>query len=211
MNEVPAEAPGSPEEALGMLLAGNRRFVDDRPTAYIQDMDLLHARTADHQEPYVAILACADSRVPVGMVFDEHIGRLFVTRIAGSLATSEVIASLEYAAAVLGVKAIVVLGHTNCGAIKAAIRNEEVPGQISALFAGILPAIYLADSTEMTSVTRRHALNQAAILAHASPIIAARIRQGLLKVVAAMYDVATGEVHILQAPAWPASTEVAGV
>ena len=120
-----------------------------------------------------------------------------MTRIAGNTATTEVIASLEYAVAILGVKAIIVLGHTNCGAIKAAIRNDEVPGQISALFAGILPAIYQAGDDDPGKVTREHVLNQVATLTHASPVIAESVHQGTLKVVPALYDVATGVVSVL--------------
>lgn len=190
------QIPDTPDEALATVLAGNRRFVDGHPTVFLQDMDLLHAQTADTQHPFVAVLACADSRVPVGLVLDEPIGRLFVTRIAGNTATTEVIASLEYAVAVLGVKAIIVLGHTNCGAIKAAISNDEVPGQISALFAGILPAIYLA-GTDPDAVTRRHVINQVGVLMHASTVIGAKVRDGTLKVVPALYDVATGVVVML--------------
>ena len=188
--------PSTPDEALALALAGNRRFVEGHSTLYLEDLDLLHAQTAESQSPFVAILACADSRVPVGLLLDENIGRLFVTRIAGNTATTEVIASLEYAVAILGVKAIIVLGHTNCGAIKAAIRNDEVPGQISALFAGILPAIYLAGD-DPDKVTREHVLNQVATLTHASPVIAESVQQGTLKVVPALYDVATGVVSFL--------------
>lgn len=188
--------PSTPDEALALALAGNRRFVEGHSTLYLEDLDLLHAQTAESQHPFVAILACADSRVPVGLLLDENIGRLFVTRIAGNTATTEVIASLEYAVAILGVKAVIVLGHTNCGAIKAAIRNDEVPGQISALFAGILPAIYLAGD-DPDKVTREHVLNQVATLTHASPVIAESVQQGTLKVVPALYDVATGVVSFL--------------
>ena len=188
--------PSTPDEALALALAGNRRFVEGHSTLYLEDLDLLHAQTAETQHPFVAILACADSRVPVGLLLDENIGRLFVTRIAGNTATTEVIASLEYAVAILGVKAVIVLGHTNCGAIKAAIRNDEVPGQISALFAGILPAIYLAGD-DPDKVTREHVLNQVATLTHASPVIAESVQQGTLKVVPALYDVATGVVSFL--------------
>jgi carbonic anhydrase len=189
--------PATPDDALALVMAGNRRFVDGRTTLYAQDMDLLHAQTADSQHPFVAILACADSRVPVGLVLDEHIGRVFVTRIAGNTASTEVIASLEYAVAVLGVKAIIVMGHTNCGAIKAAIRNDEVPGQISALFAGILPAIQMAGDADADAVTRAHILNQVDTLTHASTVIAESVEQGALKVVPALYDVATGVVGLL--------------
>ena len=189
--------PDTPDRALALILAGNRRFVEGCPTAYQQDLDLLHAQTADTQHPFVAILACADSRVPVGLVLDEHIGRLFVTRIAGNTATTEIIASLEYAVAVLGVHAIIVMGHSNCGAIKAAIRNDEVPGQISALFPGILPAVYMARSTDENAVTRQHILNQVGILTHSSTVIGAKVRDGTLKVVPALYDVETGVVTLL--------------
>lgn len=188
--------PSTPDEALALAIAGNRRFVEGHSTLYLEDLDLLHAQTADSQHPFVAILACADSRVPVGLLLDENIGRLFVTRIAGNTATTEVIASLEYAVAILGVKAIIVLGHTNCGAIRAAISNDEVPGQISALFAGILPAIYIAGD-DPDQVTLEHVRNQVATLTHASPVIAESVRQGTLRVVPALYDVATGVVSFL--------------
>jgi carbonic anhydrase len=192
--------PDTPEDAIEMALAGNRRFVEGQSTAFREDMDLLHARTANHQHPFVAILACADSRVPVGLVLDEHIGRVFVTRIAGNTASTEVIASLEYAVAVLGVKAIIVMGHTNCGAIKAAIRNDDVPGQISALFAGMLPAISECGGADADpdEVTQRHARNQVDVLTHASTVLGSRVKDGALKVVPALYDVATGEVSLLR-------------
>jgi len=189
--------PTNPDEAIARILAGNRRFVDDCPTAYRQDLDLLHAQTAERQAPTVAVLACADSRVPVGMIFDQTIGCLFVARVAGYSATTEVIASLEYAVAVLGVQAILVMGHTHCGAVKAAMRNAPVPGQISALFPAILPAVQVAGDTDEDAVSRRHVLNQVAILTRASTVIAQAVRDGTLKVVPALYDVATGIVDIL--------------
>lgn len=191
--------PDTPDAAIALALAGNRRFVEGLASVSRDELDVLHAQTASDQRPFVAILACADSRVPVGLVLDEHIGRVFVTRIAGNTASTEVIASLEYAVAVLGVKAIIVMGHTNCGAIKAAIRNDEVPGQISALFAGILPAIddCGGPGADVDDVTRRHVLNQVSTLTHASTVVSSRVKNGSLKVVPAMYDVATGVVGLL--------------
>jgi len=89
-------------------------------------------------EPFAAILSCADSRVPVEVVFDQTIGQLFVTRVAGNMVTAEIMASLEYAVAVLGTHTILVMGHSRCGAVTAAIQathhGQVVPGQISALF-----------------------------------------------------------------------------
>ena len=87
------------------------------------------------------MLSCADSRVPVEMVFDQTIGHIFVARVAGNMATPEIIASLEFGAVVLGTKVIMVLGHASCGAVKAAIQGKPVPGQISALFPPLQPAV----------------------------------------------------------------------
>src|SRR5919107_6204698 len=101
----------------------------------------LRQHTADKQEPFAAVLACADSRVPVELVFDQTIGHLFVTRLAGNIVTPEIIASLEYGVAGLGVRALLVLGHTNCGAVKAAMKAETVPGQISALYLPLRTAV----------------------------------------------------------------------
>ena len=81
--------PDTPDDAIALALAGNRRFVEGRSTVYHQDLDLLHAQTAEYHCPFVAILACADSRVPAGLVLGEHIGRVFVTRIAGNTASTE--------------------------------------------------------------------------------------------------------------------------
>src|SRR4030095_10335160 len=134
----------SPEEALKELIEGNTRYVREKMTAHEHDLKLLHAKTAEKQQPFAAVLSCADSRVPVELVFDQTIGHVFVCRIAGNVTTPEIIASLEYGAAVLGTRAILVLGHSNCGAVAAVIKGSAVPGQISALYPRIRPAVDLA-------------------------------------------------------------------
>ncbi|MCX7304702.1 MAG: carbonic anhydrase, partial [Hyphomicrobiales bacterium] len=157
---------------------------------------ILKAHTAEKQEPFAAVLACADSRVPVEFVFDQSIGHLFVVRVAGNITSPEVVASLEYGVAVLGVKALMVLGHTSCGAVKAAIEGKEVPGQISALYAPIRPAVD-ASGGNLDAAIDANAKIQATLLSEASPIIAAAIKNGYLKVVAARYEIATGKVALL--------------
>src|SRR3954454_1782498 len=142
---------------------GNRRYVTGHTTAHKQDLESLRANTAKGQHPSAAVLACADSRVPVEMVFDQTIGQIFVCRIAGNVTTPEIIASLEYGAAVLGTKAILVLGHSNCGAIKATIKGEAVPGQISALYSRIRPAVDQA-GPNLEAATRANAKIHAALL-----------------------------------------------
>src|SRR6516225_2513108 len=100
------------DQALERLLEGNRRFVEGRRTSDAEDLAILKQRTAEKQEPFAAVLSCADSRVPVELIFDESIGHIFVTRVAGNVASPEIIASLEYGAAVLGTKVILVMGHS---------------------------------------------------------------------------------------------------
>lgn len=142
------------------------------------------------------MLSCADSRVPVELLFDQSIGHVFVTRVAGNMITPEIIASLEYGVAVLGTKAILVMGHGGCGAVKATIQAKEVPGQISALFPHIQPAVDQAGSN-LEAATKANAKIQSALLREASTVIAGFVKEGKLKVVAGYYDIASGAVTLL--------------
>jgi carbonic anhydrase len=191
-----AQSTLSPDAALQKLVEGNKRFVEQRLTSPAEDLTILKQKTAPKQEPFAAVLACADSRVPVELTFDQSIGHVFVTRVAGNIATSEIIASLEYGAAVLGTKAILVLGHSSCGAAKAAIEGKAVPGQISQLFAPLRPAIDAA-GTDVDAVAKANAKIQARLIASASPLLGDMIKGGKLKIAAGFYDIATGEVTIL--------------
>src|SRR5271169_1542568 len=168
---LPARAQSTltPDAALAELVEGNKRFVTGTLTAHDHDLAILKQHTAEKQEPFAAVLSCADSRVPVELVFDQTIGHIFVTRVAGNVVTSEIIASLEYGAAVLGTKVILVMGHGNCGAVKATIQAKEVPGQISALYPHIQPAVDQAGSN-LEAATRANAKIQAALLRESSKI-----------------------------------------
>ena len=131
----------TPDAALNELMEGNKRYASGKMTSFEHDLAILKQHTEEKQEPFAAVLSCADSRVPVELVFDQTIGHVFVTRVAGNIVTPEIIGSLEYGAAVLGTKVILVMGHSNCGAVKATIQGKEVPGQISSLFPHIQPAV----------------------------------------------------------------------
>lgn len=122
-----------PAAALEFLYEGNRRFAAGSSLEPNRNLSRLR-EIADVQTPFAAFLGCADSRVPVEIIFDQGFGDLFVTRIAGNVATSENIGSLEFGTQVLGAKVLFVLGHTNCGAVAATTKREPVPGQISSLF-----------------------------------------------------------------------------
>ena len=186
----------SPDAALQQLVDGNARFTEGRMTSFNEDLGILKAKTVEKQEPFAAVLSCADSRVPVELIFDQSIGHLFVTRVAGNIATSELIASLEYGVAVLGTKAIMVLGHANCGAVKASIEAKAVPGQISALYPYIRPAVDQA-GPDLEATIKANAKIQAALLHQSSPVLADQIKQSQLKIVAGYYDLASGKVTLL--------------
>jgi carbonic anhydrase len=186
----------TPDAVIDELIAGNKRFMAGRLSSFEQDLSILKQKTAEKQEPFAAVLSCADSRVPVEIVFDQTIGHIFVTRIAGNVLTSEIIASLEYGVAVLGVRAILVMGHANCGAVKAAIQGEHAPGQISALYPHLQPAVDQA-GPNLEAAIKDNAKIQSALLRKASTVISELVKGGKLKVAAGYYDLAGGGVTLL--------------
>ena len=190
-----AQGPRTPQEALKALMDGNARFVNGQMDSFDEDLKVIKQHTEHSQQPFASVLACADSRVPVEMVFDQTIGRLFVTRVAGNIATAEIIASLEYGAAVLTTKVLLVLGHSSCGAVGAAIAGKAAPGQISALYAPLRRAVDQA-GPNLDATVRANATIQAAML-RASPVLADLIRKGEYAVVAAHYELATGRVTLI--------------
>ena len=191
-----AQTTMTPDQALKELMDGNRRYVERKMTAPQHDLDILHEKAAEKQEPFAAVLSCADSRVPVEFVFDQTIGHLFVCRVAGNISTPEIVASLEYGAAVLGTKAILVLGHGSCGAVSATIAGKPVPGQISALYSAIRPAVDQA-GPNLDAAIAANAKIHAALLSKASPVIAGLVKENKIKVVAGVYELGTGKVNLL--------------
>jgi carbonic anhydrase len=195
VSQLQAQSPLTPDEALKELMDGNERFASGRMTSLEHDLKILKEHNADKQEPFAAVLSCADSRVPVELIFDQTIGHIFVTRVAGNMVTPEIIGSLEYGAAVLGTKVILVLGHAGCGAVKAAIQGKPVPGQISSLFPHIQPAVDQAGS-DVVAAIQANAEIQARLLRESSPVIAPMVKDNKLKVVAGVYDIASGKVTL---------------
>lgn len=194
-SESYAQSSLNPDEAVQELLAGNQRTVANQLISIQHDLIVLREHTVDKQEPFAGILACADSRVPVELVFDQTIGRLFVTRVAGNMVTPEVIAGLEYGVAVLGIKALIVLGHSGCGAVKAAMKATAVPGQISALYQHLQPGVARSGGS-LERAIEANARVQAELLRTSSPVILEAVKAGKLRVEAAVYDLATGKVSM---------------
>jgi carbonic anhydrase len=194
-----AQTNMSPDAALQELLAGNQRFAANQLTSIEHDLTVLKEHTLEKQEPFAAVLACADSRVPVELIVDQTIGHVFVTRVAGNIVTPEIIASLEYGVAVLGVKALLVLGHSNCGAVKAAMKAESVPGQISALYPNIRLAVEQSGGN-FNKAIEANAKIQAELLRTSSTVIREAVKADKLKVEAGVYDLAAGKVALISRP-----------
>jgi len=191
-----AQSNLTPDQALKELMDGNERYIAGRFTSFDEDKQILRDRTVEKQQPFAALLSCADSRVPIEIIFDQSIGEIFVTRVAGNIATAEIIGSLEFGAAVLGTKVIMVLGHAGCGAVKAAIANNPVPGQISSLFPYLRPAVDQA-GPDLVATTKANAAIQATLLSKSSTVLAPMVKEGKLKIVGAYYDLGTGKVTLV--------------
>jgi carbonic anhydrase len=190
-----AQSNLTPDEALQELVAGNQRFVTNRLKSIDEDLKIQKEHTVEKQEPFAAVLGCADSRVPVELVFDQSIGQIFVTRVAGNIVTPEVTASLEYAVAVLKVRVLLVLGHSNCGAVKAAIKGESVPGQISSLYPYLRRAVEQS-AGDLNKGIEANARWQAELLRTSSTVIRDAQKAGALKVAAGVYDLVSGKVAL---------------
>lgn len=195
-NLLEAQTNLTPEESLRHLMEGNERFASDKMAALGQSLNILRQHTVEKQEPFAAVLSCADSRVPVELVFDQTIGGLFVTRVAGNFTTAEIIGSLEYGAAELGTKVIMVLGHSSCGAVKATMQGNAVPGQISSLFSHIQPAVDKSGG-DLEKAIKENAKIQAGLLSESSPVLSGLVKEGKLQIVSGYYDLATGKVSLL--------------
>jgi carbonic anhydrase len=177
---------------LAKLYAGSKRFTQGEPREVNRDLARVKS-VAPKQKPFAALLGCADSRVPVELIFDPGFGDLFTTRIAGNIASSENIGSLEFGTLVLGAKVLYVLGHSGCGAVAATLAGDEVPGQISGLFQHIRPAVR-GSGGDLNKAIADNVRYQAQVLAEASPVLARLVREKKLVVAGGVYDLASGVV-----------------
>ena len=192
----------SPADALDRLMKGNARYIEGVARRH----DFKHEREAlaGGQNPFAAVLSCADSRIAPEYAFDSGRGDLFVCRVAGNFAGVETIASLEYAVAVLGAPLILVLGHDACGAVDATLKaikdNKSPPGHIPSLVDAIAPAAKAAmqrGGEVLDQAIRQNVTDNVAKLKSAAPILNAAVEQGKLKVVGGIYRLTTGTVDLI--------------
>lgn len=185
------------QDALKRLQEGNERFVADKLDGSLNDSNRRKELTSG-QSPYAIVLSCADSRVVPELAFDTGLGEIFVIRVAGNVANTESIASIEYAVAHLGTKLIMVLGHESCGAVTAAMDGGDNGYNLNQLLSQITPAIAeSADDAEINDVVKKNAQLVSKDLQDRSSIIADAVQNGGLEIVPAYYNLDSGKVDIL--------------
>ena len=184
------------DEALQRLAAGNARYVTNSMTGEGRDSGR-RAQLVTGQAPWAIVLSCADSRVAPEIAFDTGLGDLFVVRVAGNVANTSSIASIEYAVAHIGTPVIVVLGHQSCGAVTAAIAGGDNGYNLNHLLAHIEPAKAESSDPSVDGVVKTNAELTARELGGRSPIIADAIQSGKLRIVPAFYSLEDGSVSLL--------------
>lgn len=192
----------TPAMALQLLKHGNFRFYNN--IGLDRDNMSSVTKTKDGQKPFAAIVSCMDSRTSAELIFDQGFGDVFSLRVAGNVISSDIVGSLEYATAVAGTKLIVVLGHTNCGAVIGACNHVEL-GKLTSLLAKIEPAVRNERKTTtnrtgsnldfVNSVAALHAKHSVKDILNGSEIIHELVRSGQVGIIPAMYDISTGKIQ----------------
>ena len=189
----------TPEQALAQLLAGNKRYVSSQLKHPHQDLNRRHDLEKS-QHPFACILSCSDSRVAPEIVFDEGLGDLFVVRVAGNIVDSAVTGSIEYAVEHLGTPIVLVMGHERCGAVQATIEGGEPKTHIQSLAEAIAPAVASAKRMKGDLVANAVRANVQLVvkqLKGSKPILSEQAGQGKIKIVGAVYELASGKVTLL--------------
>jgi carbonic anhydrase len=188
----------TPEQAFKRLVMGNQRYTATGLT-HPHQTTTRRLEVAKGQKPFAIILGCADSRVAPEIIFDQGLGDLFVVRVAGNLLNDHALGSIEYAAEHLKSQLLVVLGHQRCGAVDAAVKGGEAPGQIGSLIKAIQPAVTLAKTMSagelLDNAIKANVELTVQQLKHSPPILTELIEAGHLKVVGGRYELETGRVE----------------
>jgi carbonic anhydrase len=198
------QAAITPQKALEMLKTGNTRFIQGKPLS--RDLMQQVKATASGQFPFAVFVSCIDSRESMQLIFDQGIGDIFNARVAGNFVNDDILGSLEFACAAAGAKLVVVMGHTECGAVKGAC-DDVVLGNLTQTLANIKPAVaavsgYEADRSSnndafVQAVTEKNVDLTVARIRERSPILRDMIESGKIKLVGALYDVHTGQVKFM--------------
>ena len=186
---------------LAELMAGNERYVSGK----MRKHDLAHAREGltIGQQPNSAVIRCADSRVAPELVFDQSLGEIFVCGVAGNIPTPEIMASLEYAISNLGTGLILIMGHSSCGAVDAALKNQNqidsLPGNLPGLLSQILPSVLEAQKLpgdKLANSIAQNAMNAAARLTKMSTVVEKAVSNGTVGIASGVYDLSSGRFKV---------------
>jgi carbonic anhydrase len=177
----------NPEQALQELLEGNKRYVEGRLTS--DNLPENRTLLVGGQAPIAAIIRCADSRVAPEIVFDQPLGKLFVCGVAGNIPTPEIVESLEYAMNQLGTTLIVVMGHSQCGAVASAMQNEYVEG--------VFAQVTLAPTPDLDDCIAHNAEQGISTILNQSYMIEKAVKSGDVQIVAGVQDIASGEFELV--------------
>lgn len=191
----------TPDEVLDTFKAGNRRFLEGKPQYREPLVDV--GRTALGQTPHAIVLGCIDSRKPAEVIFDKGLGDIFNARVAGNFVNTDILGSIEFACKVSGSKLILVMGHSDCGAVKAAVDDVKL-GNITPMLENLKPAVESAaaareratseDQSFVADVARQNVLLNMEKIRRDSPIIDAMVANDEVRIAGCMYDLATGVV-----------------
>ena len=211
MGPVPPNDPQtvSPDAALARLLEGNRRFIEDRPDARSKGW---HADLVQAQRPFAAVLGCSDSRAPAELIFDQGLGDLFMIRVAGNIVAPSLIGSVEFAVAQIGVRLVMVMGHTQCGAIRATFDALRAPDAVLSknledITRRIEPQIESLllhktggplEPATLRAAERANVLGSVQQLKQGSPYLEPLVRAGSVRIVGAIFELETGRVALLE-------------
>lgn len=190
----------SPDAGLAKLMTGNARFAKGS-VSHPNQGGGRRAEVAKGQKPFAIVVGCSDSRTSPEIVFDQGLGDVFVTRLAGSIVDDAALGSIEYGVDHLGASVIVVLGHERCGAVDAAMKGGKAPGKIGSVVKPILPAIAAVKKSgnpTLDAAIDENARRTAAGLTARSRILSDRVKAGTLKIVAARYDLDSGRVTLVR-------------
>jgi carbonic anhydrase len=200
---TPPQNAISPAEALDRLMQGNARYVAGETEC--KDFSIGRAERAGAQYPIVAVLSCSDSRVSPELLFEQGPGDIFVVRVAGNFVNQDGLASMEYAVKILSVPLLMVLGHTNCGAISAAVKvvteHAELPGHLPELVESIEPAVITAHAKHPSdlvaaTIEENVRLNVKRLIDD-TPILADALAAKKIAISGGVHDIATGKVKLI--------------
>jgi carbonic anhydrase len=187
------------QRALDALIEGNRRFANGACIHPRHDA-ARRCEISKGQHPFAAVVACSDSRVCPEIVFDQGLGDLFIVRTAGNVLDETGIGSLEYAAAHLGVPLIIVMGHSRCGAIEAALADGAATGAVSTIILALAPSIARAKESRgelAVAASQEHVRSTVAMLERREPVIKRLVAEGGLRIAGVFYDVERGTIELV--------------